>query len=78
MSRRTVGATDLYDGRAVAFADLSNRGALDVIVANQNQPAILYRDYPDSSNHWIELQARRNAEQSQRDRRRSGDRVAGI
>jgi len=50
-----VGATDLYDGRAVALADLSNRGAVDVIVANQNQPAILYRDYPDSTSHWIEL-----------------------
>jgi hypothetical protein len=49
----TVGVTDLYDGRAVALADLSNRGALDVIVANQNQPAIVYRSYPDSANHWI-------------------------
>jgi hypothetical protein len=50
-----VGATDLYDGRAVAMADLSNRGAVDVIVANQNQPPVLYRDYPDSGNHWIEF-----------------------
>jgi hypothetical protein len=50
---KKVGATDLYDGRAVALADLSNRGAVDVIVANQNQPAVLYRDYPDSANHWI-------------------------
>ena len=48
-----VGVTDVYDGRAVALADLSNRGAVDVIVANQNQPAVLYRDYPDSTNHWI-------------------------
>ena len=48
-----VGVTDLYDGRAVALADLSNRGAVDVIVANQNQPAVLYRDFPDSANHWI-------------------------
>ena len=48
-----VGATDLYDGRAVALADLSNRGSVDVIVANQNQPAVVYRDYPESSNHWI-------------------------
>jgi len=52
---KNVGVTDLYDGRAVALADLSNRGAVDVIVANQNQPAILYRDYPDSANHWIEF-----------------------
>jgi enediyne biosynthesis protein E4 len=48
-----VGVRDRYDGRAVATADLSNRGAMDVIVANQNQPALLYRDYPDSTNHWI-------------------------
>jgi len=48
-----VGVTDDYDGRAVALADLSNRGAVDVIVANQNQPALLYRGYPDSANHWI-------------------------
>ncbi|GAC1483785.1 MAG: hypothetical protein NVS1B5_03330 [Gemmatimonadaceae bacterium] len=52
MAKR-VGVTDTYDGRAVALADLSSRGAVDVIVANQNQPAVLYRDYPDSTNHWI-------------------------
>ena len=50
---KKVGVTDLYDGRAVALADLSNRGAVDVIVANQNQPAVLYRDAPDRTNHWI-------------------------
>ena len=70
-----VGANDLYDGRAVALADLSSHGAVDVIVANQNQPAVLYRDLPDSTNHWIGVQSRRHAQQSQRDRRRSGDRV---
>jgi hypothetical protein len=48
-----VGVSDRYDGRAVVLADLSNRGALDVIVANQNQPAVLYRNRPDSANHWI-------------------------
>ena len=50
-----VGVTDEYDGRAVALADLRNRGAVDVIVANQNQPAVLYHAYPDSANHWIAL-----------------------
>jgi hypothetical protein len=50
-----VGATDEYDGRAVAVADLRNRGAVDVVVANQNQPAVLYEDVPDSANHWIGL-----------------------
>ncbi|HET8656465.1 MAG TPA: CRTAC1 family protein [Longimicrobiaceae bacterium] len=48
-----VGVKDRYDGRAVALADLSNNGAVDVIVANQNQPAVLYRDTPDPANHWI-------------------------
>ena len=48
-----VGVADEYDGRAVALADLANRGALDVIVANQNQPAVVYRSVPDSSYHWI-------------------------
>jgi len=50
-----VGVNDELDGRAVALADLSNRGAVDVIVANQNQPAILYRNTPDSSNRLIEF-----------------------
>ena len=50
---RSVGVSDTYDGRAVALADLSNRGAVDVVVANQNQPAVLYRNRPDSANHWI-------------------------
>ena len=49
----SVGVSDTYDGRAVALADLRNDGALDVIVANQNQPAVLYRNRPDSANHWI-------------------------
>jgi hypothetical protein len=48
-----IGVRDEMDGRGVAIADLSNRGAQDVIVANQSQPALLYRDYPDPSNHWI-------------------------
>ena len=42
--RRWSASTDLYDGRAVALADLSNRGVLDVIVANQRGPLLLYRN----------------------------------
>ncbi|MEZ4457020.1 MAG: CRTAC1 family protein [Gemmatimonadales bacterium] len=51
-----VGVGDVYDGRAVAFADLRSDGALDVIVADQNQPAVVYRNRPDPANHWIGLQ----------------------
>jgi hypothetical protein len=48
-----VGVDDRYDGRAVAFADLSNRGVLDVIVANQNGPVLLYANTVAPGRHWI-------------------------
>jgi hypothetical protein len=48
-----VGVNDLDDGRAVAVADLDGRGALDVIVANQRGPLLVYRAEPDPANHWI-------------------------
>lgn len=48
-----VGATDQYDGRAVALADLDNRGSLDVLVANQHGPLLLYRNQVAGDRHWI-------------------------
>ena len=48
-----VGASDTYDGRAVALADLSNRGALDVIVANQRGPLLVYTNTVSPGRHWI-------------------------
>src|SRR5260370_20205450 len=48
-----VGATDEYDGRAVALVDLFNRGVLDVVVANQNQPAVVYKNSVAPGKHWI-------------------------
>jgi hypothetical protein len=53
---REVGVTDTLDGRAVAFADLSNRGALDVIVANQRGPLLVYRNEVDPKRHWIDFE----------------------
>jgi len=55
-----VGVTDTYDGRAVAFADLWNRGVLDVVVANQKGPLLLYRNTVASEHQWIafELEGR--------------------
>jgi len=44
---------DRYDGRAVALADLSNRGVLDVIVANQRGPLQLYRNEVAPDRSWI-------------------------
>jgi hypothetical protein len=48
-----VGASDHYDGRAVALADLGNRGALDVLVANQRGPLLLYRNQVAPGRDWI-------------------------
>jgi hypothetical protein len=48
-----VGATDRYDGRSVAVADLSNRGVLDVIVANQRGPLLMYRNEVAPGRAWI-------------------------
>jgi hypothetical protein len=48
-----VGVTDRFDGRAVAVADLGNRGTLDVVVANQRGPLLLYRNEVAPGRHWI-------------------------
>ncbi len=48
-----VGVSDEYDGRAVALVDLFNRGVLDVVIANQNQPALIYKNTVVPANHWI-------------------------
>jgi hypothetical protein len=52
---QAVGADDLHDGRAVAMADLENKGALDIVVANQAGPLLLYRNTVDPSMGWLEL-----------------------
>jgi hypothetical protein len=51
-----VGVTDVYDGRSVALADFGNRGVLDVVVANQNGPLLLYKNTVASDNQWIEFE----------------------
>lgn len=43
------------DGRAVALADLWNRGVLDVIVANQDQTPLVYKNTVANGNHWIDF-----------------------
>jgi hypothetical protein len=53
---QAVGVTDTYDGRAVALADLWNRGVLDVVVANQNGPLLLYKNTVTPENEWIEFE----------------------
>jgi hypothetical protein len=53
---QAIGASDTYDGRAVAFADLGNRGVLDVIVANQRGPLLIYRNEVEAGRHWIQFE----------------------
>ncbi|MEJ2501943.1 MAG: CRTAC1 family protein [Gemmatimonadota bacterium] len=59
---RAVGAGSEHDGRAVAMADLWNRGALDVVVAYQRGPLLVYRNTVTPDNAWIafELEGRRS------------------
>jgi hypothetical protein len=53
---QAVGATDVYDGRSVALADLWNRGVLDVVVANQNGPLLVYKNTVAPESEWIEFE----------------------
>ncbi|MFL5245762.1 MAG: CRTAC1 family protein [Gemmataceae bacterium] len=52
---QAIGVTDTFDGRAIAMADLWNRGVLDVVVANQKGPLLLYKNTVSSENEWIEF-----------------------
>jgi hypothetical protein len=53
---QSIGVADTYDGRAIAFADLWNTGALDVIEANQRGPLLVYKNTVSSENQWIEFE----------------------
>ena len=53
---RNVGVTDTHDGRAVALGDLWNNGSLDVVVANQSGPLLIYENHVDPAEKWIEFQ----------------------
>ncbi len=48
-----VGVNETFDGRAVALADLWNRGVLDVIVAHQNGPLLVYKNTVAPGADWI-------------------------
>ena len=53
---QAVGATDNYDGRSVALVDLWNRGVLDVVVANQKGPLLIYKNTAAPENKWIDFE----------------------
>jgi hypothetical protein len=53
---QAVGASDNYDGRSVALVDLWNRGVLDVVVANQKGPVLIYKNNAVPDNKWIDFE----------------------
>jgi hypothetical protein len=53
---QAVGASDVYDGRSVALVDLWNRGVLDVVVANQKGPLLVYKNTVAPVNKWIDFE----------------------
>lgn len=67
-----VGVGETFDGRAVAVADLWNRGVLDVIVANQNAPVLIYKNTVRADNNWIDF----DLEGSQSNKSAIGTRVS--
>jgi hypothetical protein len=50
---QTIGARDTFDGRSVVMADLWNRGVLDVVVANQRGPLLVYKNTVAPENAWV-------------------------
>jgi hypothetical protein len=53
---QAVGVGDVYDGRSVALVDLWNRGVLDVVVANQKGPLLVYKNTVAPQNKWIDFE----------------------
>ena len=48
-----AGGASTHDGRAVALADVQNRGVLDAVVANQRGPIEVYRNTVAPQHDWI-------------------------
>ncbi len=58
---RAIGASDEFDGRAVALADLVTRGVADVVVANQNGPLLVYKNTVTPGRDWVQFQLKGGA-----------------
>ena len=50
---RSVGGDLTMDSRSVAYADFFGDGSLDLVIANQNQPVIIYRNHTAADRNWI-------------------------
>ncbi len=65
---QAVGYTDTHDGRGVALVDLWNRGVLDVLVANQRGPLLVYKNTVPPDRCVGRFRAARDAVQPRRHR----------
>lgn len=52
VARSVGGALDL-DSRSIAYADLFGNGSMDLIVANQHQPVIIYKNHTKADHNWV-------------------------
>lgn len=68
---QAVGLNNILDGRAVVFVDLWNRGVLDIVMAHQRGPLLVYKNSVKPENVWIEFEL----EGSQSNRSAIGARV---
>jgi hypothetical protein len=48
-----AGLSDLYDGRGLCIADYDNDGLPELFVANQGQPFLVYKNYPQQRHQWV-------------------------
>lgn len=53
---RSVGGDLTMDSRSVAYADLFGNGSMDIIVANQNQPVVIYKNHVNPDHNWVGFQ----------------------
>src|SRR5262245_50100639 len=53
---QAVGASDVFDGRSVVMVDLWNRGVLDVVVANQKGPLLVYKNTVPKEMGWVQFE----------------------
>jgi hypothetical protein len=51
-----AGVDDRGDGRGIAVADFDNDGDLDMFVANQGGPPVLYRNEIGNRSNWLQLE----------------------
>lgn len=55
---RSVGGELRKDSRSVAHADFFGNGSLDLVIANQNQEVVLYRNHTNPDHNWISFDLR--------------------